>query len=650
MAFFEFTTTLASLRMSGEGGRSAKIRLYPGPAGPLETLRSLGIRCGVVTFRRDLSRKRLVQELATGILANLVDPRLVVCGSDVASVLEEAAAVAEEVEGRGTTSGLVAGEARDRAAALAAGFAAAPHPVLAPPVFSEGLPLRYARLRPPPGAQGDWRSVLREQSFVAVHVAREPGQAGVSVYGIADVATLARLDDLGFWIDRLGREDEPQTTTLVLLRDDRRNESGFLSPGGNSFDLFGSAKSSSSVVASTHQGLVVAVPAGRPVVAYRIPGALHGHSTRLAPAVSLLGSPLQRPSVASAESFAAAPLFALSAEEAAVIRGIEAGTILADISAYSGAAALSTGKAIDSRDIFRRDNLKAVRALENDLETRGLGHVDVHTLPFTCTSADESGTRYNVEAKLPAPASPADRLDGIVMVTAHLDSTAEFDRPYNPASDPAPGADDDASGIAAVLSVLDATVKLLAIPGPRREIRFVLFNAEERGKLGSDAYVADSRAHCEDIRAVFHLDMIGYDGNGEPVVELHAGSSDPCVAEGSRMLASLIEGVGDQLRLPLSFQRFPSKDQPSDPGEDCSDHQLFHQHGIAACFICEDFFPGPGNAPGDRNVNWHRQSDEVGAIAKDYATAIVQAVAGAVWIAATRADALPSQPCVECNS
>lgn len=82
-----------------------------------------------------------------------------------------------------------------------------------------------------------------------------------------------------------------------------------------------------------------------------------------------------------------------------------------------------------------------------------------------------------------------------MLVTAHLDSTAARAPGYRAATDPAPGADDDASGVAAVLTAAPAILSLAgSVGGPRREIRFVLFNAEEHGLVGSRAYARDVAA------------------------------------------------------------------------------------------------------------------------------------------------------------
>jgi hypothetical protein len=74
--------------------------------------------------------------------------------------------------------------------------------------------LRYVRIRVPEVHAGeDWRAELWDLPLLPVHIT---GEAGATVYAIATSAA-ARLDDLGFWVDRLGGEDEPLTTALLHL-------------------------------------------------------------------------------------------------------------------------------------------------------------------------------------------------------------------------------------------------------------------------------------------------------------------------------------------------------------------------------------------------------------------------------------------------
>ena len=146
-----------------------------------------------------------------------------------------------------------------------------------------------------------------------------------------------------------------------------------------------------------------------------------------------------------------------------------------------------------------------------------------------------------------------------------MDSTAARQPGYQPALDPAPGADDDASGIAGVLAAADAIGALDAALGtPRRTVRFVLFNAEEHGLVGSRAYARDQAALGTPIVAVFQMDMIGYDVLPERTFELHAGfTPSHAVQERSLALAQMIAELVPQVSPDLSApQIYPAATSP----------------------------------------------------------------------------------------
>jgi hypothetical protein len=90
---------------------------------------------------------------------------------------------------------------------------------------------------------------------------------------------------------------------------------------------------------------------------------------------------------------------------------------------------------------------------------------------------------------------------GVVLVTAHLDSV-------NIAGGPgaaAPGADDNASGCAGVLTL----ARILARRTWQHDVRLILFGGEEQGLFGSRQYVASlPAAERSRIRAVLNMDMI----------------------------------------------------------------------------------------------------------------------------------------------
>jgi hypothetical protein len=139
-----------------------------------------------------------------------------------------------------------------------------------------------------------------------------------------------------------------------------------------------------------------------------------------------------------------------------------------------------------------------------------------------------------------------------------------------------PGADDNASGTAALLAVAGALAR--AEPRPRRSILFVAFTGEEKGWAGSRV-VADRPP--KRVVAMLNLDMVGrMKGNG---LEVNGTASSPQW----RAIVEAANAGGD--RLALSYPR-------GVPGG--SDHQPFILKNVPALF----FFTG-------MHCDYHRGGD-----------------------------------------
>jgi leucyl aminopeptidase len=94
----------------------------------------------------------------------------------------------------------------------------------------------------------------------------------------------------------------------------------------------------------------------------------------------------------------------------------------------------------------------------------------------------------------------------IVVIGGHLDSTIGNTQEESIA----PGADDDASGIASLTEV--ARVLLSSGYQPRRTIQFMAYAAEEIGLFGSAAIAADYKARGKKVVGALQLDMTNYQG------------------------------------------------------------------------------------------------------------------------------------------
>jgi hypothetical protein len=106
----------------------------------------------------------------------------------------------------------------------------------------------------------------------------------------------------------------------------------------------------------------------------------------------------------------------------------------------------------------------------------------------------------NIVAKVEG--SDPELKEEVVIVGAHYDHMGKDNR-----GRVKPGADDNASGTAAVMELARAFNSLEQ--KPKRTILFILFTAEEKGLLGARYYVKDPIFPLEKTLALINLDMVG---------------------------------------------------------------------------------------------------------------------------------------------
>jgi hypothetical protein len=518
-------------------------------------------------------------------------------------------------------------DAKERATAATTGMAVCPHPLLAAEV-AKGAALSFAVVTASTSATPErWRLLLRQAGALPLHLA---GRGGRTVYAILPSPGARILVDAQLDVHRLGAVNLPLRSDLYLVRDDVSARSGFLQPYGQSSELLDSSDTADWLLSASAHGLVLAIPAGESIERVHFTSALHGHTLKLRPDPSLLDLEERAAATAMPESFAAAlGLPTLDSEERAVLRdAVSADAVRTLVSRYAGAEPLGDDHSppnIVSRHVHRTpDNERAVLAAARELGA-------IPGISAVLHAFDHEGVRlFNVEASLPG------MRDEWVLVTAHLDSTAASDRPYNPASDKAPGADDDASGMAGVITAARAVAALAAAQRPARGIRFVLFNAEEHGLVGSKAYAREQAARGAAIAAVLQMDMIGFNRQPPPTFEVHAGfKRSAAVEDRSLQLASFLAQVATSVSPELSAaQIYPAVAGEDDEADGRSDHSAFQEVGYCACVACEDLFIGPlSDSPEpEGNPQYHRKADTF--VDEHYAAAIARAVAAAAWLSA----------------
>lgn len=210
------------------------------------------------------------------------------------------------------------------------------------------------------------------------------------------------------------------------------------------------------------------------------------------------------------------------------------------------------------------------------------------------------GLSHNIEAELPGTESTK-----LVLLVAHLDS---YVMGISKGS-PAPGADDNASGSAAVLEA----ARIFSQYKFKHTVRFVLFTGEEQWMVGSLAYVRRIASEGAHVLGAFNMDMIGYDGDGNGLFEMWVRPGE------SERLAELIVRTIETYNIALTPEVL---DDPRRGG----DHESFWRRGYPALMIIEDTEFGETE---DFNPCYHTLCDVLRMLDLSYAKRIAQAVIGA---------------------
>lgn len=134
----------------------------------------------------------------------------------------------------------------------------------------------------------------------------------------------------------------------------------------------------------------------------------------------------------------------------------------------------------------------------------------------------------------------------ILLATAHLDSINDRGGP----TAPAPGANDNASGVAGIIEIQRILEEILAAGGIlKSEIRLLLFGGEEQGLVGSGSYrrMLEQNGDLERLTAMLNLDMIAAGRPNRAVIygEEHLGAELEKWGEEYAELSVGVEGAGD---------------------------------------------------------------------------------------------------------
>lgn len=202
---------------------------------------------------------------------------------------------------------------------------------------------------------------------------------------------------------------------------------------------------------------------------------------------------------------------------------------------------------------------------------QAMGFTDVQFDPYSFFGIDAR----NVVAVLPGTVTP----EQIYVLGGHLDSRATSGSGH----DPAPGANDNASGAAAVLEA----AAILANYQFESTIVFIAFTGEEQGLFGSEHYAAAADAAGDDIRGVVTCDMVAWWNNNYEID-----------IEGENEYKPLMQVMDD------ACSEYTGLATTQVFGSWGSDHVPFQDHGFPAFLAIEEEY--------DSYPCYHRACDTTG--------------------------------------
>lgn len=167
--------------------------------------------------------------------------------------------------------------------------------------------------------------------------------------------------------------------------------------------------------------------------------------------------------------------------------------------------------------------------------------------------------------------------DQYYMICAHYDAVTFY------------AADDNASGTATVIEA----ARLLSNQEFPYSIIYALWDEEEIGLLGSNYYANQAHFMGMNIDGVINIDMIGWDGNDDGLIEVHTKPINQSIA-----LSDFVTNINSIYSLGL----MPSI---KNPGTSASDHSSFWNNNYSALLLIEGYYSN------DFNPYYHSVNDRI---------------------------------------
>jgi hypothetical protein len=195
--------------------------------------------------------------------------------------------------------------------------------------------------------------------------------------------------------------------------------------------------------------------------------------------------------------------------------------------------------------------------------------------------------------------------DKIILVCAHYDSRMENLEDMNSR---APGADDNASGVAVILEV----ARLISNLNLGKKIQLAFFSGEEQGLWGSTHYAKQLKDDKTNLYRLINLDMVGFpppNGKHTVTLERDIGNSVATNDEESQTFADMMQQMTlDNTDLDVIFGAIYD-----------SDYMPFEALG----YVTTGIYDGGATL---ENRHYHSVTDEISYVDMDYVVSITKIV------------------------
>ena len=192
----------------------------------------------------------------------------------------------------------------------------------------------------------------------------------------------------------------------------------------------------------------------------------------------------------------------------------------------------------------------------------------------------------------------------VILICAHFDCRMEE---LEDACSRAPGADDNASGVAAMLEI----ARIIAGVNTVEDIYFAAFSGEEQGFWGSTAYAQYMKDKRINLQKVINIDMIGYAPGGKSVyVEQDMGNAVESNDEPSQQFAAkMAQMAADYTDLSVTMGEIYE-----------SDYMPFEARG----YVCV------GAYEGEENPNYHSTNDTIESVNVSFVAKVAKMILATV--------------------